>query len=236
MTELPKGYRYREPPPPGTLRQAEQCHGAAEAVVTLQTPATVAFVPEQIKHLCATHHALALDKIAELEAEADAQMQKFEADPNVGVRDAGDPLAFRTRFFDEGLETAAVVPCRGCRECCYHPNVYVDPEREPPENLARLDFERRGDGNWYLRRREDGACVHLGPEGCTFYQHRPQACRSYDCRWFELFGARDDSFDDGHTPPLWKFHPTTAEGHAFLTVCLMLGAVQRAHWEDCGGG
>ena len=63
------------------------------------------------------------------------------AELNAG--DAGDPLAFRRRFFDEDPEAAAVVPCRGCRECCYHPNVDVDPEREPPENLARLDLERR---------------------------------------------------------------------------------------------
>jgi hypothetical protein len=37
-------------------------------------------------------------------------------------------------------------------------------------------------GSMMLRKGPDGACVHLGPNGCTVHRHRPRACRIYDCR------------------------------------------------------
>jgi Putative zinc- or iron-chelating domain len=67
------------------------------------------------------------------------------------------------------------VPCGSCTACCWHPNIDVDPAAD---DLSRLSWEEREDGKCYLRKREDGACVHLGPQGCTVYEHRPQACRS----------------------------------------------------------
>lgn len=101
----------------------------------------------------------------------------------ITVRETGDPLAFV-----RGQQ--GTVPCNGCTECCYHVGVDVNPDTEPPERLQHLDLERRPDG-WFLRKRADGACVHLGPNGCTVYEHRPNACRNYDCRVFSLTGVLD---------------------------------------------
>lgn len=43
-----------------------------------------------------------------------------------------------------------------------------------------------------LARDEDGACVYLGPSGCTIYERRPLLCRSFDCRKHYLMLPRLD--------------------------------------------
>jgi hypothetical protein len=94
------------------------------------------------------------------------------------VRDGGSVAT----FLKKGLNG---VPCNGCRMCCYHPRIEV----EPQDDVRHLDIETHEDGGQTLRRREDGSCVHLGPEGCTVYAHRPRGCRTYDCRLFSLLGV-----------------------------------------------
>jgi hypothetical protein len=68
MTELPKGYRYREPPLPGT--HCEYKRSARTAVVTLQTrDASRSRMLTQC--LCDAHCDLVINKIlAEIDAEA----------------------------------------------------------------------------------------------------------------------------------------------------------------------
>jgi len=34
----------------------------------------------------------------------------------------------------------------------------------------------------FLKRRPDGACVHLGDHGCTVHDYAPVDCREFDCR------------------------------------------------------
>ena len=121
-----------------------------------------------------------------------------------------------------GGRGVAKVPCNGCRECCYHSGVDVHPELERPEDIARLDLVEHDDGSLWLRKGEDGACVHLGPEGCTVYEHRPHACRTYDCRLFALMTVLD-SYDNGHTQPVWLFQPRTIESQAFMAACNLMG-------------
>jgi hypothetical protein len=103
------------------------------------------------------------------------------------------------------------VPCNGCTACCCHPLVDIHPILDPPERLQHLDLERREDGTLALKRKPDGACVHLGPAGCTVYQHRPLGCRAYDCRVLSLLDIVM-SYDGVHFPPAWTFEaPTDAE-------------------------
>jgi Putative zinc- or iron-chelating domain len=91
------------------------------------------------------------------------------------VRDGGSV----STFLKKGLNG---VPCNGCRMCCYHPRIEV----EPQDDVRHLDIETHEDGGQTLRRREDGSCVHLGPEGCTVYAHRPRGLRR-----LRIFGQRD---------------------------------------------
>jgi Fe-S-cluster containining protein len=72
---------------------------------------------------------------------------------------------------------------------------------EPPLHLLT---ERNRDGELVLQRRADGACAHLGEQGCTVYEHRPSACRSFDCRAFSAMGLVEHS-DTNHRTPHWEF-------------------------------
>jgi Fe-S-cluster containining protein len=49
-----------------------------------------------------------------------------------------------------------------------------------------------GNPVFLLAATEDGACVYLGPAGCTIYQRRPLLCRSFDCRKHYLTLPRQD--------------------------------------------
>src|SRR4029077_2894926 len=86
----------------------------------------------------------------------------------------------------------ATVPCDGCTTCCHHGRIEVLPWLEIPEHLAHLDTEPDPDGcspdSLKLKRRQDGACIHLGDNGCTVYGHRPTVCRVYDCRYAAFSG------------------------------------------------
>jgi hypothetical protein len=154
------------------------------------------------------------------------------------ARAAGDPLEWRSQH---QANTVAVlldkppphaVPCGDCTQCCYHAGVDVHPEMEPPERLAHLEVEFR-EGGWFLRKRADGACVHLGPKGCTVYAHRPNACRLYDCRLHALVCVLD-SYSGDHKQPAWMFQPKTNESRAFMAACGMLGQIETIKRQRSG--
>lgn len=98
------------------------------------------------------------------------------------------------------------VPCGECRQCCYHHCVDVDPGVESAEDLAHLSLvpHPKAQGGFALAKGEDGACIHLGPDGCTVYEHRPRACRYYDCRAFSAIGVID-TYEGGRHSPAWEF-------------------------------
>jgi Fe-S-cluster containining protein len=116
--------------------------------------------------------------------------------------------------------------------------VNINPARESIDELSqRLDVVRDESG-YFLRRRDDGACSHLGPEGCTVYAYRPLACRAFDCRIFALpgNGASFPVSEDGkHTTPLWEFE-IRSKRDALIRDAFILGA---APWlfhrrrDDC---
>jgi hypothetical protein len=89
-----------------------------------------------------------------------------------------------------GSETA--VSCNGCTACCRLYDIDVDPTQEKPESLAHLDLMRGSNGLQRLRRRQDGSCSHLGPSGCSVREHRPRACRAFDCRLYSMAGVASD--------------------------------------------
>jgi Fe-S-cluster containining protein len=79
----------------------------------------------------------------------------------------------------------------------------VDKKRDR-RRLAYLLTERDADGGSVLQRRADDACAHLGARGCTVYEHRPSACRSFDCRTFAAMGLVEHC-DPNHRIPDWEF-------------------------------
>jgi Fe-S-cluster containining protein len=76
--------------------------------------------------------------------------------------------------------------CRRCLKCCHHKRIQVNPYEVArlarnrgvgaAEFRARWTHEGRGVA---LGQTDDGACVFLGPEGCTVHADRPLVCRLY---------------------------------------------------------
>jgi Fe-S-cluster containining protein len=76
--------------------------------------------------------------------------------------------------------------CRRCTRCCHNKRIQVNPyeiarlARRLGQSTSAFTVEATEDGAGnYLRRTDDGACIFLGPEGCTVHADRPLVCRLY---------------------------------------------------------
>jgi Fe-S-cluster containining protein len=112
------------------------------------------------------------------------------------------------------------VPCAGCTACCTSSQfVHIEPdETDALAHIpAELLFPAPGlpEGNVLLGYDERGHCPMLGDAGCSIYDHRPRACRVYDCR---VFAATGVDIDDASKAAVaqrarrWRF--TYASGEA----------------------
>lgn len=109
-------------------------------------------------------------------------------------RDAGDFATWLdrvTRAIREGEEMD--VPCGGCTACCTSSQfVTIEPdERDALAAIpAALVFPAPGRaGSVVLGYDEHGRCPMLADHGCSIYEQRPRACRTYDCRVFAGTGV-----------------------------------------------
>jgi len=73
--------------------------------------------------------------------------------------------------------------CTQCSSCCFDKRIQVN-----PYEIARLarnrglstgEFRDRHTHEGALLQRDDGACVFLGPQGCTVHPDRPLVCRLF---------------------------------------------------------
>jgi len=89
----------------------------------------------------------------------------------------------------EPLPVVQQSPCieQRCRACCHDtemPLLVEDVERLAAHTGRGRDDFAMPDGAGGLRlRNRDGACVFLGPDGCTVYAARPAGCRLYPLVW-----------------------------------------------------
>jgi hypothetical protein len=106
--------------------------------------------------------------------------------------DTRKPLGSPTtwlRKFEQGIQSGEVrVPCGECRACCKSPSLHVELQPREAERFKDVAVYEAGRG-WLLAKRDDGACVHFVGGRCAVYEHRPLACRTYDCRLQALVGA-----------------------------------------------
>lgn len=87
------------------------------------------------------------------------------------------------------------VPCGSCTECCKSgQGLFLHPDQgDDVEAYAhQVAKDKAGNLVYLLATTEAGACVYLGPSGCTIYKHRPLLCRSFDCRKHYLILPRQD--------------------------------------------
>ncbi len=91
-------------------------------------------------------------------------------------------------------ERDANVPCDGCTACCTS-SQFVTIEPDETETLARIPAPLlfpapgRPRGHMVLGYDERGHCPMLVDGRCSIYEHRPRACRMYDCRVFAAAGV-----------------------------------------------
>lgn len=163
---------------------------------------------------------------------ATGQIKRGRLAPSIPVLRAR--MQDMTRRLAAGERFEAKVPCNGCTACCYFSKVGVDPAQERAEDLAHLDLvadpEPQYPGALVLRKRADGACIHLGPDGCTVRAHRPHVCRTYDCRLSSGTGMAIQYGDGSHTSPHWVPAQHTRE-ERMQAFALVMGAqeYQQSH-------
>ncbi len=94
------------------------------------------------------------------------------------------------------------VPCGTCTACCTSSQfVHIEPDETdtlahiPAEVLFPAPLAPRG--HVLLGYDERGHCPMLVDNACSIYEHRPRACRTYDCRIFPAAGVAPDGDDKG---------------------------------------
>jgi Fe-S-cluster containining protein len=107
-------------------------------------------------------------------------------------------------------ERDADVPCNGCTACCRSAQ-FVAIEPDESETLARIPPELvvpaplRPPGHVVLGYDERGHCPMLVDDRCSIYEHRPRACRMYDCRIFAATGVDPEKPEIARRVREWHF-------------------------------
>ncbi|MBV9660592.1 MAG: YkgJ family cysteine cluster protein [Acidimicrobiales bacterium] len=127
------------------------------------------------------------------------------------IRDAGDFSAWLSemRAALRGDRTAQV-PCGSCTACCTSFQfVHVGPDETdtlahiPSDLLVPAPGKPRG--HVVLGYDKSGHCPMLIDGRCSIYDHRPQTCRSYDCRVFAAAGVVADQPAIAERVQQWRF-------------------------------
>ena len=89
------------------------------------------------------------------------------------------------------------VPCGECNACCqsgHFIHVAADDVDALHHIPGELLFPAPGvdDGTMVMGYNEHGHCPMLIEGRCSIYEHRPRACRIYDCRVFAATGVASD--------------------------------------------
>ncbi len=133
------------------------------------------------------------------------------------MNDASDPLpAGRLSEWFVAMQRArrgeqtADVPCDGCTACC-RSSQFVAIEPDETDTLAhgpaelRFPAPRMPVGHVVLGFDERGHCPMLVDDACSIYEHRPRACRTYDCRVFAATGVVPDQPAVAERVQRWVF-------------------------------
>jgi hypothetical protein len=129
--------------------------------------------------------------------------------------------AMQAAIRDEG---GSDVPCGGCTACCRSSQfVHVGPDEQDARAHipGELLFPAPGlpDGHSVLGYDERGHCPMLVDDRCSIYEHRPLACRTYDCRVFAAAGVGVEHGDVAERARRWRFaFPTAEDGRRLAAV------------------
>ncbi|MET0629132.1 MAG: hypothetical protein ABW033_11820 [Acidimicrobiia bacterium] len=115
-------------------------------------------------------------------------------------------------------ERDAEVPCGDCTACCTA-SQFVHVGADELDTLAHIPtallFPAPGlaPGHRVMGYDERGCCPMLVDARCSIYEHRPRACRTYDCRVFTAAGVEPNGVnatDIAARVRRWRFEYPTA--------------------------
>ena len=113
-------------------------------------------------------------------------------------------------------EQDVAVPCNGCTACCRSAQfVHIAPDERdtlasiPAEMLFPAPLLPRG--YVVMGYDERGHCPMLVDDRCSIYDHRPRACRMYDCRVFTATGIESAQPLVAARASRWEFSYSTQE-------------------------
>ena len=121
--------------------------------------------------------------------------------------------------------------------------VHIGPDER--ETLARVPAELLfpapllPHGHVVLGYDERGHCPMLVEGKCSIYEHRPRACRTYDCRVFPATGLDADDDDKpliAERARRWRFSYPTGTDRADHDAVLAAAAFVRDHPDDLAPG
>ncbi len=157
--------------------------------------------------------------------------------------DLGDLPAGEFSEWTAGMQAAlrgeqpSTVPCGDCSACCTSSQfVHVGPEET--DALAHIPAALlfaaplRPPGHVVLGYDERGHCPMLADGRCSIYDHRPRACRTYDCRVFPAAGVEivdDDKDAIARRARRWRFTFPTDADRARLGAVRAAAAFLRDH-------
>jgi len=112
-----------------------------------------------------------------LRGQLPASFKKLAAKVKPGERSVVRLATFRDKYAvaSPDIDCAARIPLCGARCCSFEVTLSAQDvvERRVPFDVMRP----------YALPRDNGRCVCMDETGaCTIYEHRPGACRAYDCR------------------------------------------------------
>jgi uncharacterized protein len=85
------------------------------------------------------------------------------------------------------------VACGDCRGCCTS-SYFIKVRAHEKDALAHIGAENlrpvpgAANGAMLMGFDDRGHCFMFANDGCSIYQHRPETCRTYDCRVFTAAG------------------------------------------------
>jgi len=117
---------------------------------------------------------------------------------------------------DAGMDVA----CGTCAGCCTS-SYFITIRPRETEVLKRIDrallvaAPGQSPGTMLMGYDKQGACPQLVNRQCAIYDHRPETCRSYDCRVFTAAGlvaGGDEKLEINQRVARWQFnYPDTAD-------------------------
>lgn len=134
-------------------------------------------------------------------------------------------------------EGTSDVPCGSCTACCRSGQfVHIAPDEVdtlahiPRALLFPAPLAPRG--HVLLGYDAQGRCPMLTDAGCSIYEHRPRACRTYDCRVFAASGITTDKPLVGERVARWRFDVETEDDAARLAAVQAAAAYLSSHEAD----